>query len=153
MEDRIFYSSLKLGNCDIEIFNFCHHQVQNFQIFNQYEWMSKTFEIIKSKVKVNKIQQNGTKSNVYTLKFCQTSWNFVKFFSVLLNTVKDSLAMQKTERFGHTVFKNFIKNVLLEEKGAFEHKWTLDFILVTFAQAKWTKSKPTFVQTFNKVWW
>ncbi len=27
----------KLGNCDIDFFNFCHHQVQNFLILNWSE--------------------------------------------------------------------------------------------------------------------
>jgi hypothetical protein len=36
-------------------------------------------------------------------------------------------------------------------KGAFEHKYALDIILLTFIRAKWMKSKPTLVQTFNEV--
>jgi hypothetical protein len=51
------------------------------------------------------------------------------------------------------VSKTFIKNVLVGwKKGLFEHKCVLAFISLTFVHAKWTKSRPTFVQTFNWVW-
>ncbi len=33
----------------------------------------------------------------------------------------------------------------------FENKCALAFISLTFVHAKWMKSKPTFVQTFNKI--
>jgi hypothetical protein len=38
------------------------------------------------------------------------------------------------------------------EKQPFEHKCTLAFIPLAFVHAKWTKSKPNFVQTYNEVW-
>jgi len=40
-----------------------------------------------------------------------------------------------------------------DEKGLFEHKCTLAFMLLAFIYAKWTKSMPTFVQAFYEVWW
>jgi hypothetical protein len=33
-----------------------------------------------------------------------------------------------------------------------EHKSTLAFILLIFPPAKWTKSKPTFLEKFKEVW-
>jgi len=38
------------------------------------------------------------------------------------------------------------------KKWLLEHKCTLAFISLTFVHAKWMKSKPTFVQTFNEAW-
>ena len=41
MRSNIFSSGLSayfLGNCDIDFFNFCHHQVWNFNISNQSKW-------------------------------------------------------------------------------------------------------------------
>ncbi len=63
--------------------------------------------------------------------------------------------MKKLEdfaKFGKSVCKNFDKYVLVGEKVAFEHKFAFGLISLTFIQAKWTKSKPTFVQTFNNAW-
>jgi hypothetical protein len=49
----------------------------------------------------------------------------------------------------HSIFFKFWS---LAKRGLFEHKLTLDFILLTFVDAKWTKSMPTFVKSFNKSW-
>jgi hypothetical protein len=35
----------------------------------------------------------------------------------------------------------------------FVHKCALDRISLSLGHAKWTKSKPTFIQTLNEVWW
>jgi hypothetical protein len=44
--------------------------------------------------------------------------------------------------------KTFIVQATGRNGGIFKHRWTFDFILITFVNAKWMKFKPNFVQTF-----
>ncbi len=92
----------------------------------------------------------------YTVKFCLMLWNFVKISPSVIKYDKISSSTGKYQKIQLNSIKLYVKLLLnmswLVEKGAFEHKCVLDFISLTFVHAKWTKSKPTFVQTFNKVW-
>jgi hypothetical protein len=66
---------------------------------------------------------------------------------MLLSTGKD----QKIQlNYVKLYAKILLNGSWLVEKGLFEHKRTLDFILLTFVHAKLTKFKPAFVQTCDK---
>ncbi len=59
------------GNCDIDFFNFCHRQVQNFGILNQskskllhHEFFSQLSKAPKAKVKTNKVTLKLNKSKL-----------------------------------------------------------------------------------------
>ncbi len=54
-------------------------------------------------------------------------------------------------KFGKTNFKTLfnVSSIWMPgRKGLFEHKLTLDFILLTFIHAKWTKFKTTSIRTW-----
>jgi len=87
---------LAVGNCNIDFLNFCHPQVQNFEISNLYKrnW---NFGVIfrkyrKQNWKSTKYFATSWKPSVIPLKFCEMFCEIlltiVKFHNFLLNSVK-----------------------------------------------------------------
>jgi hypothetical protein len=67
---------------------------------------------------------------------------------VLVNTKKIFINLARlTLKF----LQIFPQSGCFAEKGIFEHKLTLCYILHSFIHAKWTKFKPTFARTFNEI--
>ncbi len=66
-----------VGNCDIDFFNFCHRQVQNFEISNMFE-QNQNFAVVfrkyrKQNQKSTKYIATEQKQSIITLKFCEIS--------------------------------------------------------------------------------
>ncbi len=84
-----------LGNCNVEFFNFCHCQVQNFEILNLLEW-NQNFAVNFRK----HWKRNGEstmyiatehKQSIIPIKFCEislVSWILIKCHNFSLNSVK-----------------------------------------------------------------
>ncbi len=68
--------NIKLGNCDIDFWNFRHCQVQNFKILNLY--LESSFESTKSETESQQCTSKLHESLVFY------HWNFMKFHEMLL---------------------------------------------------------------------
>ncbi len=83
------------------------------------------------------------------MKFCEMLLRLIKYCKISFITLKDQNILLNFAKLSPNILLNMS---WLVGKGPFEHKWTLDFILLTLVHAKWSKFKPTFAHTFNKVW-
>jgi hypothetical protein len=74
-----------LGNCDIDFFNFCHRQLQNFPIWNHSKW-GPNFAV--NFWNHHRQKQKLTKCNESEQNKSITLWKFVRFHEILLDFMK-----------------------------------------------------------------
>ncbi len=97
---KSFLSPL-VGKWDIEFFNFCHCQVQNFEISNMFKW-NQNFAVIfrkyrKQNQKLTKYITTKQKQNIIPLTFHEillVLWNLVNFGKILQFLVKFSKSLK-----------------------------------------------------------
>ncbi len=85
----VTHSKMPLGNCDIDFFNFCHCQVQNFDISNLFK-QNRNFAVYfwkhrKRNWKSTKYIATEQKQCIIPIKFCEillVLWNFVNFHKI-----------------------------------------------------------------------
>ncbi len=123
----------KVGNCDIDFLNFCHRQVQNFKIWNLYEW-NPNFGVIfwkfwKQSQKSTKCFKMSQKPWVIPLKFHKMSlisWNLVNYCKIMQFLVKFSKSLKD------------LRKILLKWLGK-TVKYCLHFVNFHSCTEKWPK--------------
>jgi hypothetical protein len=90
-----------VGNCNINVLNFCHCQVWNFKILNLYEWNQNFGAVFQKYQKQNqkstKYFTTSWKPSVIPLKFHEmslVSWNLVNYCKISQFLVKFSKSLK-----------------------------------------------------------